>query len=67
MIIEKNAAAASYVASGTAVLFGLSATEFAAFVGAAVAICTFCVNWYYKHKAFQILKGRRKDDCELEE
>lgn len=53
MLIEKNAAAATYVASGSAVLFGLSATDFAALVGAGVAVLTFVVNWYYKHRAYK--------------
>lgn len=53
MLIEKNAAAATYVASGSAVIFGLSATDFAALVGAGVAVLTFAVNWWYKHRAYK--------------
>ncbi len=51
MLIEKHAAAATYVSSGAAVIFGLSATDFAAIVGAGVAILTFAVNLYFKIKA----------------
>lgn len=55
-MIEKHSSAATYIAGSSAVVFGLSATEFAAFVGAAVAVLTFVVNWWYKHKAFKLMQ-----------
>ena len=51
MLIEKNAAAAAYVTSGTTVILGLTATDFAALVGAAVSVLTFIVHVYFKVKA----------------
>lgn len=52
-IVEQNITGATYAASGSAVIFGLSAVDFAAYVGAATAVLTFVVNLYFKWKADQ--------------
>ncbi len=54
MTFESTASPVAYTASGTAVIFGLTAGEFAAYVGAAVAVATFLLNWYYKERAARL-------------
>lgn len=50
--------AGTYGGGTSALVFGLSASEFAAFVGALVAIAGLCVQWYF---------NRRRDRREQEE
>ena len=46
----------SYSGAGGAVFFGLTANEFAALVGAVVAVIGLIVNIYYKHKADKMMQ-----------
>ncbi len=63
MTTESAASPAVYAASGTAVVFGMNAAEFAAVVGAVVAVATFILNWYYKERAQRTLeKSLKKED-----
>lgn len=48
----------SYASAGSAVLFGLTANELAAYIGAACAVATFAVNWYYKRQHLKIIEAR---------
>ena len=50
--------AATYTSAGGAILFGMSANEIAAAVGAAVAILTFLTNLWYKHQHLQLAKAK---------
>ncbi len=62
-IMESTASPATYVASGTAFVFGLTVNEFAAVAGIVVAVATFCLNWYYKERAARALeKSLKKED-----
>ena len=54
--------AATYTASGSAVIFGLSANEFAAVSGACVALLTFALNWYYKYQQLKLITERLKNN-----
>ena len=54
--------AATYTASGSAVIFGLSANEFAAVAGACVALLTFALNWYYKYQQLKLITERFKNN-----
>ena len=54
--------AVAYTASGSAVIFGLSANEFAAVLGACVALLTFALNWYYKHQQLKLIIERLKNN-----
>lgn len=49
---------AAYLSSGTAIVFGLSASEIAALVGAMCALLTFAVNWYYKHQSLKLMMSQ---------
>ena len=51
---DKGATAITYSAAGSAVAFGLTANEFAAILAAFVALATFLVNWFYRHKHFKL-------------
>lgn len=50
--------AASYVASGSAIVFGLNANEFAAIAGGACAILTFAVNLWFKAQHLKLARQR---------
>ena len=54
--------AATYTASGSAVLFGFSANEFAAIAGVCIALLTFVLNWYYKHQQIKLICERLKNN-----
>ena len=54
--------AATYTASGSAVIFGLSASEFAAIAGVCIALLTFGLNWYYKHQQIKLICERLKNN-----
>lgn len=54
--------AATYTASGSAVIFGLSANEFAAVAGVCIAFLTFGLNWYYKHHQLKLMIERLKNN-----
>lgn len=60
---EAATSAATYTSAGGAIVFGLSANEIAAYVGAAVAILTFVVNLWFKHQHLQLAKA--KANCTL--
>lgn len=53
--------AVTYTASGSAVIFGLTANEFAAISGACIALLTFGLNWYYKHQQLKLMYERLKN------
>lgn len=50
-LVEKIANGSQYGGAGGALIFGLTANEFAAIAGVIIALAGFLVNWYYKHKA----------------
>ena len=54
--------AATYTASGSAVIFGLSAHEFAAIAGVCIALLTFGLNWYYKHQQIKLICEKLKNN-----
>lgn len=56
MTIESTLSPVAYTASGSAVVFGMNAMDLAAYIGAAVAIATFIINWYYKAEALKVQK-----------
>lgn len=51
----------AYGASAFATLAGYSVNEVVAIIGVVLAFGTFIVNWYYRHKMFQLAatKGMR--------
>lgn len=55
---DPKTSVAAYATSGGAILFGLSANELAAMVGAICAVATFAVNWYYKCQHLKIIEQR---------
>lgn len=66
--MDKSATATTYLASGSALIFGLNASEFAAVVGAGVAILTFLVNLWFKAQHLKLAKKRVKDcTCDTDE
>ena len=54
--------AVAYTASGSAVIFGLTANEFAAISGVCIALLTFGLNWYYKHQQLKLMYERLKNN-----
>lgn len=57
---EPKTSIASYTASGSLILFGLTANDFAVLSGLFFAFITFCINWYYKHKHMRIIEQQVK-------
>lgn len=61
-ITTKAASAATYGGSGAAVVFGLTANEFAAFGGLAIALIGLFVNIYFKHQHLKLAREKAKSD-----
>jgi uncharacterized membrane protein len=61
-VSTKIASAATYGGSSAAVIFGLTANEFAAISGVVIAICGLLVNIYFKHQHLKIAKKNAKPD-----
>ena len=67
---ERAISATTYTASGSALYFGLTANEIAAFVGAAVAVLSLIVQVWYKHQhlklariaAEAVIRGEAEDE-----
>lgn len=55
---DSKTSAASYAAASSAVFFGLTANELAAYVGMVLAIATFAINWYYKREHLKIIEEK---------
>ena len=61
-ISTKIASAATYGGSSAAVIFGLTANEFAAISGVVIAIIGLLVNIYFKHQHLKIARASAKAD-----
>lgn len=59
-IAIKSAMAATYGGSATAVIFGLSANEFAALGGLLIAFIGLIISTWYKHQHLKIAKENVK-------
>ena len=62
--VTKAATTAQYGGSASAVYFGLTANEIAAFGGLFIAIIGLLVNIWYKHQHLKIAKEKAKADEE---
>lgn len=64
-IADRATTFATYTGGSSAVIFGLSANEIAAFIGAAVAILSFLANLWFKWQHLRIVKAAAIDrpDC----
>lgn len=60
--ITKAATTAQYGGSASAVYFGLTANEIAAFGGLFIAIIGLLVNIWYKHQHLKIAKEKAKSE-----
>ena len=61
-VSTKIASVATYGGSSAAVIFGLTANEFAAISGVVIAICGLLVNIYFKHQHLKIARASAKAD-----
>jgi len=61
-VSTKIASAATYGGSSAAVIFGLTANEFAAISGVVIAICGLLVNIYFKHQHLKIAQKNAQPD-----
>ena len=61
-VSTKIASAATYGGSSAAVIFGLTANEFAAISGVVIAIIGLLVNIYFKHQHLKIARASAKAD-----
>ncbi len=60
--VAKVATTAQYGGSASAVYFGLTANEIAAFGGLIIAIIGLIVNIWYKHQHLKLAKRKEEDD-----
>jgi uncharacterized membrane protein len=63
-IIVKTATTATYGGSATAIIFGLSANEFAALGGLLIGIVGLVITTWYKHQHLKIARESSKADAE---
>lgn len=63
-IVVKSATAATYGGSASAIIFGLSANEFAALGGLFIGIVGLIISTWYKHQHLQIAKQSLKANKE---
>lgn len=56
--MQDRISAVTYSSSGVAIWGGLSATDWAAIIGSAVAILSFIVNVWYRHKHYKLAVAR---------
>lgn len=61
-VTTKVASAATFGGSGAAVIFGLTANEFAAIGGLAIALVGLLVNIYFKHQHLKLARETAKAD-----
>lgn len=61
-VSTKIASAATYGGSSAAIIFGLTANEFAAVSGVVIALCGLLVNIYFKHQHLKIARASAKAD-----
>lgn len=60
--MERISSAIAYsVAVVLACMGALTPQDIALFIGAAVAVGTFCVNWYYRRKSYRLLERLTRD------
>lgn len=57
---DPKTSVASYAASGSLVVFGMSANDLAVLLGVVFAAATFAINWYYKHQHLKLLAEKIK-------
>lgn len=57
-----NTGVITYSAAGGAVLFGVSAAELAAYIGAAVAILTFVANQYWQYRSYKLKEHQHEHE-----
>ena len=63
-IIVKTATTATYGGSATAIIFGLTANEFAALGGLFIGIVGLVITTWYKHQHLKIARESSKADAE---
>ena len=51
----------TYITSGAALIAGLTLNEWVAIVSIVLAIATFSINWYYKHKTLKVTTNKRDE------
>lgn len=54
--IGNLASHATYTASGVLVFLGFTLSDLALLLGMFLGLCTFGMNWYYKHQAYVLKK-----------
>lgn len=63
MVTPGNTSNSSYAASVFAIISGFTFNEWVALIGLFLAVATFGVNWFYKHKHYMLaVKGLEYDE-----
>lgn len=62
-IVVKTATTATYGGSATAIIFGLTANEFAALGGLFIGVVGLAITTWYKHQHLKIARESSKADA----
>lgn len=65
--MQDRISAVTYGSSGLAVWGGLTLTDWAAIIGSTVAVLSFIVNVWYRHKHYRLAAARVRDDEEIDD
>lgn len=57
---EKATGIITYTASGVAMIGGLTLNDWAAIIGATVAVLSFLANLVYKHRHYQLARAKAR-------
>lgn len=60
--MQDKISAITYGSSGLAVWGGLTLTDWAAIIGSTVAVLSFIVNVWYRHKHYRLAEARASRD-----
>ncbi len=62
VIAGSTASKFAYGGAGTAIIFGVTANELAAYAGIIIGLLTLAVNIYYKHKNYKLAERRLNEE-----
>lgn len=56
--IAAGATKVCYSVAGGLIVFGMTLNDVAVILGMLLGVATFLVNWFYKHKSYQLRKDQ---------
>ena len=59
---EKTTVVAHYIATAIGAIAGLTINEWVALCSLMLGAATFAINWYYKHKTFELTLSKNEEN-----